>query len=457
LTSQYLVIHNPSAAFYLPQSRIFQFAIGAILVYWPKHKVGNEVSNELVLIVGLAMIFYSVFYFSEQTDFPGFNALIPSVGAALMILGGRSKYLGEALSSRAFVFTGKISYSLYLWHWPILVFYLYAISPELKIGTQFTLLILCYLLGYLSYRYVEIPFRKKREKYVYLNGAKFGLTFCLLLLPVLFVSSNIWANEGWKFRFGSADREALDQLYSVDQLRVNTTEYSEENFLSLDFRAEGDKKTVLVIGDSHARDIANAMHLSLPKSDYEIRMLPFDDRCIYTLSDEMSQIKKSDQQYCLKKTRALDQSKKIPDADLVLISQAWTRNTAKRSSYLVRKISGVAKKSSQEIVVLGRSPDFFNFQNLAIKLISQGKTRDQINAIAFKKVRAANNTDKILERLSKKNGYNFVSKLPLVCHSDKCYFFTPEGHLTLYDANHWTLAGSRFFGKRLTEKLFEPI
>lgn len=453
LTSQYLVIHDPSAAFYLPQSRIFQFAIGAMLVYWPRDNIENRAAQEVILFVGLALICYSIFVFSEKTDFPGFNALVPSVGASLMILGGRSHYLGVILRNPVFVFTGKISYSLYLWHWPILVFYLYLFGPELTITVQLVLLMLCYFVAYISYRYVEVPFRKKNEKYVYLNGSDFGLVFCLLLLPVLFISSNIWANHGWQFRYGLPDKDALSELYNVDQLRESSSEYFKENVNSPYLEAEGSKKTVVVIGDSHAKDVANALHLSLPKGDYEIGMLPFNDDCVYIFTEEMDKIKKSDQKYCLKQKRVLEQSKKVHEADLVLISQAWKRNTAELSPYLVRKISQISNRSSQEIIVLGRMPDFLNFQNAAIKLISKGETKDQINAIAFEKVHARNDIDRILERLSEENQYKFISKYPLICQAAACDFFSPEGYLTVWDKNHWTLNGASLFGKRLSERL----
>jgi peptidoglycan/LPS O-acetylase OafA/YrhL len=115
---------NATAAFFLSPPRVWELLVGALLAVKILPPIQQGLTVSLLGLLGLASIAYSVFGFTPATTFPGVNALFPVLGAALVIHSGApaASPVGRLLSTRPLVFIGLISYSLYLWHWPIIVF-----------------------------------------------------------------------------------------------------------------------------------------------------------------------------------------------------------------------------------------------------------------------------------------------------------------------------------------------
>lgn len=173
---------SPDAAFYLLPSRAWELGVGALLALWLfEHPAGAtkipRAVNEFASAIGIAMILFAAFTYDTGTLFPGFAGLLPVGGAALIIWSntGTKTLTGNALSLKPFVFVGLISYSLYLWHWPLLVFTLYPTGnselPPVALGG---VLVLSVGASYLTWRFIEQPFRKRRvlvSNRVLLGGA----------------------------------------------------------------------------------------------------------------------------------------------------------------------------------------------------------------------------------------------------------------------------------------------
>ena len=151
-----------SAAFYLAVSRFWEFLIGSWLALGCLPKP-NARWGVICRGTGLIMIGCAVFLFDANTPFPGLAALLPTVGAALVIFAGNgpeSDFLYRLLASRGAVHLGKISYSLYLWHWPLLV-YAGIFAHVLPDWYRAPVVGLSFVLAGWSFRYVERPFRKR--------------------------------------------------------------------------------------------------------------------------------------------------------------------------------------------------------------------------------------------------------------------------------------------------------
>lgn len=154
---------HQNAAFYLPVSRAWELGLGALVAItattdaaaWRREGLG---------LSGLSMILFSIFVFSDDTPFPGAWAAVPCVGTAMLLGSGslQPSVAGRVLSVRPLVWIGLISYSLYLWHWPVLVIARYRLNRDLWPSEIAVLVLLSFLMAWTSWRFVEQPFRGAR-------------------------------------------------------------------------------------------------------------------------------------------------------------------------------------------------------------------------------------------------------------------------------------------------------
>src|SRR6056297_20083 len=152
----------PAFAFYLLPTRLWELMLGALLAVAPLPALRRRAVREAAAAAGLAAILWAMLRYSEATPFPGPAALLPCLGAALVIHAGASgpTAVSRALSLGPVVFVGLISYALYLWHWPVLVFAEYAAVRELTTVETGAALALSGVLAALTWRFVERPFRR---------------------------------------------------------------------------------------------------------------------------------------------------------------------------------------------------------------------------------------------------------------------------------------------------------
>lgn len=154
---------NATLAFYLPVTRFWELLIGAVIAALPPPRLSPRATDAFAAL-GLALIAASIAFFRPGMPFPGEAALLPCLGAAALIAsgqGGGGRVHG-LISGRAMVFVGLVSYSLYLWHWPVLVGARYLAFRELEPLETLVALATMFALAVLSWRYVERPFRTVR-------------------------------------------------------------------------------------------------------------------------------------------------------------------------------------------------------------------------------------------------------------------------------------------------------
>ena len=163
--SEYLVRTDPSLAFFISPTRFWQFIVGGLLAL-NIHKMSlNTSSSNIIGFSGLAALISCLFLFSEETVFPGINAIIPTAATLLVIWAGSiTSVFSTAMALPINRFFGNISYSLYLWHWPVIVFYSLAINNEYSIMiNNLIVLIISLTLGYLSWKFIELPFSQHKK------------------------------------------------------------------------------------------------------------------------------------------------------------------------------------------------------------------------------------------------------------------------------------------------------
>ncbi|HHQ4647060.1 TPA: acyltransferase family protein [Aeromonas hydrophila] len=170
---EHFIVSDQSFSYYMLPARAGELFVGSI-TYIISNKIGrlSRWFAQLTSILGLSMIVYSLCYFHKNMGFPGYYAIIPALGSSFFILGGlnQSNIINKAFSAKPIVFIGLISFSLYLWHWPVLAFARYAYT-ELDSIVSIYCAIIIVVMTLISYYFVEIPFR--RDRYV-------GLKYCII-------------------------------------------------------------------------------------------------------------------------------------------------------------------------------------------------------------------------------------------------------------------------------------
>jgi len=156
------VMHDKEAAFYLLPARAWELMLGAVLAVGIVRPLANPVLRDGIAATGIVLIAAATFGLTPDMPFPGTLALLPCIGAALVIYGteGGGSFVGAALSVRPLVFVGLISYSLYLWHWPLYVFSRYVLFRDLSPVETATLIVASFVLAILSWQFIERPFRR---------------------------------------------------------------------------------------------------------------------------------------------------------------------------------------------------------------------------------------------------------------------------------------------------------
>lgn len=156
--------NQPAAAWFLLPTRAWELGIGALAAMHLRNKPLNPQArggvNQLMSLVGIGMIAWAIFFFDDNTPFPGIWGLLPVAGTALVILFATPATLGgKMLGMPALVGIGLISYSAYLWHQPLLAFARQRNIVELELPMVWGLIVATFGLAWLSWRYVETPFR----------------------------------------------------------------------------------------------------------------------------------------------------------------------------------------------------------------------------------------------------------------------------------------------------------
>jgi peptidoglycan/LPS O-acetylase OafA/YrhL len=155
--------YKPTSTFYLAPTRAWELMLGALLAMGVLRPLNIKWARETLAVTGLCLIGWSIVMFSTSTPFPGLNALYPCIGATLLIYTGTNErtVVSRLLGTRLFVLIGLISYSLYLWHWPVIVFVKYYEIEPLTARQVTVLLLAVLMISTLSWKYIECPFRKK--------------------------------------------------------------------------------------------------------------------------------------------------------------------------------------------------------------------------------------------------------------------------------------------------------
>jgi hypothetical protein len=392
-------------------------------------------------MLGLVLIIAAVLGLSKKQPFPGHWALLPTLGAALVILFATPATLaGRLLSTRVMVGVGLISYSAYLWHWPLFAFARIAI-PSPSINLFLALAAASLGMAWFSWRYVERPFRNRqlfKRRQIFRFAAVAGCS--------LAVMGGIGFN-GLASRFKAEDADLMVSLKEYVRYQ-----YAVSNQLtwSKHFTKEG-KLHILLLGDSYASDFINIMSESnlLPDAEIYLKVIFYTCQIYYGTENIVNFIDEKERTKCAvyhNPNFYSDTQTLIQSADIIIFAAQWREWSAQR---LPETIKNLNIPSSTKIFVVG-TKDFGKIirRKYIGMTLSQKITLRQPTNIKFYA------TNVIMQKnLKMVENVEFFDLISMLCGEEgrSCPVFSQEGKLLSHDGMHLTRAGAQYIGALLKQ------
>lgn len=254
---------KPWAAFYLLPTRAWELLLGGVIAFHLMRRPSASVQwHTPVSVLGLTLIGIGIYLYSPATGVPGWFSLFPTTGAALLIIGGQggSGVVTRVLSWPPVVWIGKISYPLYLVHWPILITLRHEI-PDLTLAWRFAGFLLSFVFAWGIYALVETPIRTER---ILTSARRFLLIAGMASVSILIGSVVITKTDGLPGRF----QPEVNDLLLTSKDTATAFRHCRTELIGADFCLLGDSSqppSYLFLGDSHANAYARALDLWLTR------------------------------------------------------------------------------------------------------------------------------------------------------------------------------------------------
>ena len=429
---------KPAAAFFLLPTRGWELLIGAFAAFYlskaNRRDFGKGLS-ETVGWLGIALISYAVFTYSKTTPFPGFYALVPTIGTVLFILfATQQTSVGRFVGNKAFVGIGLISYSAYLWHQPLFAFAKHIALNKPSNLVYVVLAVLALFMSYFTWKYVEVPFRNKNNfsrKQVFSVSLIFSFIFVSLGLLGHFKSGNLW-------RFG-------DDVVRYFQFKNDSSNYVwdlKNKLRKSPFNSE--KIKMLVIGDSNSGDLINVLNLLNLDNDLSISSLTINHGCgnLYLSRSKFSHFINADRvEGCAGVDDLLVNENKalIGQADIVIFASSWRDWEADLMEESYRKL------------ISDYGDKFWFFGNKHLDFSASDFIRLNGNTSFPSSVSLKSDKATINSKLRKLLGDKFIDPYPLFCEDEVCRLLNDSGDLLLYDGFHLSREGVIYFSGKLTD------
>lgn len=262
---------RPTASFFLPMARFWELMIGSLLAFLVSHRqhwlerIRAYAHGDWFAAGGLGLLLLSFFIVDKDSAFPGWWALMPTLGTFLLIYAGREAWINKrVLGNRWVVYVGLISYPLYLWHWPVLVLGRLAGINEIDFG-KLGLVVLAVVLAMMTYHWIELPIRKTAR-----SAASVAV---LLSVAMLFVAA-----------FGVALMFSVKPMNSSKEIQQIVSAAGEWDYPGrlksferggIKFRQQGnsDTRTILFFGDSNIEQYYPLAEVVLNKNPNSFKLV----------------------------------------------------------------------------------------------------------------------------------------------------------------------------------------
>lgn len=374
--AQYQAQAFPEAGFYLLPARVCEFAAGAALAVFGTGYLQSTRLREALAVAGLIMIVLASATFTASTTFPGLNAMVPVAGAVMVMAGGPVGPVSWLLSTAAFRFVGQVSYSLYLWHWPVLVLPAIALGRPLSAIEAATAVAASLLLSAITWYAVEQPCRKRPAT----DWTKFRLSSAMwtslgVTVAMLIAVAVVIRTDGLAFR-GSADFARLEAAVAdIDPLRLgkDCLKRKVDSDIVPCLYGNGPREVVMW-GDSHANHFGPAFLPWATTANVSIQQVA-SPGCPPVTGVDLYINGKLDHTCIAKNQKVLQAVSGWKDVRIVILAARWSlyaetvraRAEASTTTHLARKGSGIVSVEEARLGLMA------GLQDVIARLEAQGK------------------------------------------------------------------------------------
>ena len=408
-------------------------------------KLKNNNLEKILPLFGFILIICSFIFFSEKTRHPSFETLIPILGTCLIIwYKNENSLFYKFISNKFFVYIGLISFSLYLWHYPI--FTLISIS-EFSNNDLFKKILICLLtipLSIASYLFIEKTFRNKNISFNKVLIFIFILTAIIVVFSIKAINSN-----GFMSRYNITNYYNLDPKIDSDLRKKYLIDYYNENHLL-------DKEKILIVGNSHADDNLNILSRNDYLNEKYLFLRPFSQVYEFWLflngCDECSNEKKNNYTELYNSSNKIILATKWYEKDLTVINDILNKLKNDNKNVLIIDNTLIFDQKTKYNF---NELDYFVFKN---KRIPNVEEMAQLEKNAFAQLKNSTLVNKTLEEIANKNNIKLLKKSELLCDkiNTSCKILTENGYKIYLDTGHLTNEGAKYFSsKKYINELFK--
>ena len=449
--------NSPNAAFFLLPTRGWELLVGVFAAFYLKQNMylKSLFLNQILSLLGLGMIVYSIIAFDESTPFPSLYALIPTIGTGLIILSStKQTVVHSLLGSKVLVGLGLISYSAYLWHQPLLAALAFNMPFEERYFYKILVILITLALAYLSYKFIEGPFRNKyqiskQNIFIFAIVGSISLTLFGVVM-----SDKKDHNNNYSVKFNQKgyifdNAKLLEDSWNIlgDKLGIYYPMYSVSNNNidnELWFDLSDSRPKVLLVGNSHSKDFYNVLYYS-------------DD------AKENVQLARYGTQIS-KISSAFFNSPNYKNADIVLLVSAMTKEDIDGIDDVIANISEDGKKvilfktifrAFERSYVTGI--DRLIVQNIEYEdgyLRVNSTYTELYSANIFLNEEVLQNAlseEALFKKLSNIYDFQIMDRMDYVCYPKLCNLVDQNYSKLFYDSGHHTLRGAKVFGEVVDE------
>jgi peptidoglycan/LPS O-acetylase OafA/YrhL len=470
LISEVQVRTQPSTAFFLLPSRAWQLLVGSMAAFLVVYSTGyarfienNRLVTEGLGGIGLIMILWATFWFDDRLPFPGLTALVPTIGTALVLLFSSSRTLvGRLLAFRPLVGIGLISYSAYLWHQPIFAFTRHAVPDDVPVLLMLGLSLLTLGLAYLSWRFIENPFRSRG---VIGRQGIFALSAAGMLAFIgMGIVGHVGRDSMTDIRLRAVDSELRSTFRDTEELRSERERliraFSES--AETPFSNAPETKKVLILGDSVSNDLYAAMMANLDRFEgMEVRRMRLDDRCMGDLARLLARGEPGSMRdrTCFSNRNSIELLRDAPlfsQADVLVLNAYWPSLAGHRPHLGVMALAETLAAQGRQVLIVGLVA-MKDASSLAYRAMTKGLTLEQANAYAYSTLKRSHidRPNAEMRALAERvENIGYLDKYAVFCNEEgrSCELYDDDTTQLLFaDTNHVSGTGAAHFGRRIAD------